>query len=133
MDFYKSLFGKEETQGVSLSNSFWEESEKVSSVEKDFLEAPFSEEEMKNAVFGSYADGAPGPDGFRFLFYQTFWEVIKGDLMRLVNSFWENNLDLDRLNYAIITLIPKEPDAKTLEKFRPINLINCSLNVLRNC
>jgi len=126
VDFYKSLFGKEETQGVSLSNSFWEESEKVSSVEKDFLEAPFSEEEMKNAVFGSYADGAPGPDGFPFLFYQTFWEVIKGDLMRLVNSFWENNLDLDRLNYAIITLIPKEPDAKTLKKFRPISLINCS-------
>ena len=88
---------------------------------------------MKCAVVGSYADGAPGPDGFPFLFYQTFWEVIKVDLLRLINSFWENKLDLDRLNYAMITLIPKEPDAKTLEKFRPINLINCSLNVLRNC
>lgn len=84
---------------------------------------------MKNAIFGSYADGAPGPDGFPFLFYQTFWDVIKADLMKLVNSFWENNLNLDRLNYAMITLIPKEPDAKTLKKFWPISLINCSFKI----
>jgi hypothetical protein len=31
------------------------------------LEAPFSEEEIK-----PYAEGAPGPDGFSFLFYQKF-------------------------------------------------------------
>jgi hypothetical protein len=126
IDFYKSLFGKEETQGVSLDNSFWEDSERVNSEEWNFLESPFLEEEVKTAMFGSYADGAPGPDGFPFLFYQTFWEVIKSDLMKLVNSFWENNLNLDRLNYAMITLLPKEPDAKTLKKFRPISLINCS-------
>jgi hypothetical protein len=30
------------------------------------LDAEFSEKEVKEAVFGSYADGAPGPDGFPF-------------------------------------------------------------------
>ena len=49
--------------------------------------ADFSEEETKEAVFGSYADGAPSPDGLPFLFYQVFWDVIKKDLMMLVNSF----------------------------------------------
>lgn len=93
------------------------------------LEAPFFEEEVKEAVFGSYAEGAPGPHGFSFIFYQTFWETIKGDLMALVNCFKQNSLNLDRLNFAMITLLPKEPDAKTLKKFRPISLINCSFKI----
>jgi hypothetical protein len=29
----------------------------------------------------------------------------------------------------MITLIPKEPEAKTLKKFRPISLINCSFKI----
>ena len=33
------------------------------------LQAPFSQAEVKEAVFSSYSDGAPGPDGFPFLFY----------------------------------------------------------------
>lgn len=37
--------------------------------ENEALQAPFSEEEIRNAVFGSYAKGAPGPDGLPFLFY----------------------------------------------------------------
>jgi hypothetical protein len=37
-----------------------------------------------------------------------------------------NHADIARLNYAIIILIPKEEEAKTLKKFRPMSLINCS-------
>lgn len=36
---------------------------------------------MKKAVFDSYSDGAPGPDGLPFMFLQAFWDVIKFDLM----------------------------------------------------
>jgi hypothetical protein len=36
------------------------------------LEAPFTEEEIKKVVFDSYSDGAAGPDGLPFLFYNIF-------------------------------------------------------------
>ena len=49
--------------------------------------------------------------------------------MALFRAFEKNNLDLERLNYAMITLIPKEPEAKHLKKFRPISLINCSFKI----
>jgi hypothetical protein len=49
--------------------------------------------------------------------------------MKLINLFEQGSLNLDRLNYAMITLIPKEPDAKVLKKFRPISLINCSFKI----
>ena len=51
------------------------------------------------------------------------------DFMNLVKDFEADQLNLDRLNYAIITLIPKEDKAKHLKKFRPISLINCSFKV----
>jgi hypothetical protein len=37
--------------------------------------------------------------------------------------------NMDRLNYAMIILIPKEDEARTLKKFRPISLINYSFKV----
>jgi mannosylglycoprotein endo-beta-mannosidase len=78
VDYYRKLFGKEEKMDVSLMDSFWEPEDMVTEEENMILDAPFTEEEIKEAVFGSYAEGAPGPDGFTFLFYQKFWEVIKG-------------------------------------------------------
>ena len=86
------------------------------------LESRFTEEEVREAVFGSYSDGTPGPDGFPFFIYQKYWDIVKFDLMNLFDAWFENKLDLFRLNFAMITLIPKEEDAKTMKKFRPISL-----------
>jgi hypothetical protein len=49
--------------------------------------------------------------------------------MDLVKSFEEGELNIARLNYVMIVLIPKEEGAKTLKKFRPISLINCSFKI----
>ncbi|XP_066344398.1 uncharacterized protein [Miscanthus floridulus] len=46
--------------------------DKVTTSENELLEASFTEDEIKAAIFDSYAEGAPGPDGFSFLFYQAF-------------------------------------------------------------
>jgi hypothetical protein len=93
----------------------------------------FSEKEIKDAIFGSYAEGAPGPDGFSFLFYQNFWELIRADFMAMVNDWNEGNLDLFRLNFSLLTLIPKETDVRTIQKFRPIALTNCSFKIFSKC
>jgi hypothetical protein len=53
---------------ISLVPNFWDPEDLVTPAENDLLEHPFSEEEIKKAVFESYASGAPGPDGLSFLF-----------------------------------------------------------------
>lgn len=93
------------------------------------LQKPFTEEEVKKAVMDSYSDGAPGPDGISFMFYQNFWDLIKEDLMALFDDFYLGKLDIYRLNFAILSLIPKEKDATSMKKFRPVSLLNCSFKI----
>lgn len=44
--------------------------------------------------------------------------------MSMVNSFHAGTLDLLGLNFASITLIPKEIGATNMKKFRPISLLS---------
>lgn len=126
VEFYKTLFGEEDRLDINLDSDFWAPEDIVTEKENDFLDQPFTEELIKEDVFSSYAEGASRPDGFSFLFYQKFWDTIKGDLLNLVKDFDEGKADIFRLNFAMLTLIPKEPDATSLKKFRPIALTNCS-------
>jgi len=111
-----------------LGQNFWEEEDKVSRNENELLIAPFSESEIKDAIFSYYAEGAPWPNGLSFLFYQKFWNLIKNDMVHLFNDFHRGDLDLKRLNFALVTLIPKVGEATNMKQFRPINLLNCSFN-----
>jgi hypothetical protein len=51
------------------------------------------------------------------------------EFIALVKGFEKVEINIARLNYAMIILISKEEEATTLKKFRPISLINCSLKV----
>jgi mannosylglycoprotein endo-beta-mannosidase len=133
VDYYKSLFGAESRMDIDLSDNFWNPNELVSDVHNSNLDKEFSEKEIRDAIFGSYAEGAPGPDGFPFLFYQQFWELVKPELLAMFKDWHLGKLDLFRLNFSLLTLIPKEPDARTIQKFRPIALTNCSFKIFSKC
>jgi hypothetical protein len=105
-DFYKNLLKGESRGPFCLDRKFWDVAKFVLHSENADIEAPFSEEEVQEAVFSSYADGALGPDGLPFLFYHKFWEVIKRDLMNMFEDLYEGRLDLFRINLAVLTLIP---------------------------
>lgn len=47
----------------------------------------------------------------------------------MFEDFYKGELDIYRLNFAILTLIPKEVDATAMRKFRPISLLNCSFKI----
>jgi hypothetical protein len=128
-NFYKRLFGKESRENLILDEGFWEEHEKISLEENQMLEAEFTEEEIKRAIDSSYKEGASGLDGFLFMFYQRFWPTIKDDFMAIVRGFERGDVNITRLNYDVIILIPKEEDAKSLKKIRPISLINYSFKI----
>jgi hypothetical protein len=44
---------------------------------------------------------------------------VKQDLFDLLNDFQKGELDIDRLNYGVITLVPKGKDAYMIQKYKP--------------
>ena len=50
--------------------------------------------------------------------------------MALFNEFYVGSMDLVRLNYGIITLIPKVPGASDIRQFRPIMVLNMIFRIL---
>jgi hypothetical protein len=64
--YYKELFGVEDRLDVRLMEDFYLPEEKVILEENAMLGSRFTLEEVKEDVFGSYDDGAPGPDGLSF-------------------------------------------------------------------
>jgi hypothetical protein len=121
--YYKELFKFELRSNMNISDNFFSKGDKVRQEENRVLEERFTEEEVRKAVFESYSDG------MSFMFYQYFWDVVKGDLMSMFDDLYNGNLDLYKLNFALITIIPKEKDARTMNKFRLISLLNCSYKI----
>jgi hypothetical protein len=75
-----------------------EDISQVSQPENEFLTAPFTEKEVREANFSMEHNKTPGPDGFPAEFYQHFWETIKGDLM---NMFMNYTLEKSRCSVSI--------------------------------
>jgi len=128
-DYYKGLFGPSEDNTISLQDNLTDDIPQVSSAENDTLISPFSEQEIREAVFQMEHNKAPGPDGFPAEFYQVFWEVIKKDLLALFFDFYEEKLPLFCLNFGVISLIPKTNDAKKIQQYRPICVLNVSFKI----
>ena len=71
-------------------------------------------------------DEAPGPDRFPTFFYQEYWEVIKDDIMWMMQDGFNGTVDLDHINNANIVLIPKVDGANQVNLFSHISLLNVS-------
>nr|XP_051212000.1 uncharacterized protein LOC127329534 [Lolium perenne] len=69
-------------------------------------------------------DSAPGPDGLPVLFFKKFWDILKGPILQILNDFALGRVNIARLNFGVISLIPKVQGADTIKQFRPIALIN---------
>ena len=72
---------------------------------------------------------APGPDGFPAEFYQTFWDVIQSDLLEMFQDLHARHLELFRLNFVEIILLPKVNGAERIQQYRPICLLNVSFKI----
>ena len=57
----------------------------------EYLSKPFTNEEIKAALFQMGPTKAPGPDGFPALFYHNHWEFLGEEICRAVRCFLEGS------------------------------------------
>ena len=88
------------------------------------LMVPLSDEEIWQVISSANPNAASGPDGFSIPFFKKFWPQLRVLMCNIIQGFWLGTVDISRLNYAVITLIPKVKGADLISQFRPIALIN---------
>lgn len=124
-EYYADLFGLPIEYNIQIDSSLWDGIPMVSDEENSWLCRPFTEKEIKDALDLMEKNKAAGPDKIPIEFYQSCWNIIKNDIVQLFYDFHNLRVDISRLNYAIITLLPKIKEASRIQQFRPIYLLNC--------
>ena len=89
-----------------------------------------SPDEIFNAVNSLKKDSAPSPNVFGAIFYQTYWPIVKHDVINVVLEFFSKDWLLPNFNSNTIVLIPKVPDAMSVSQYRPITLANFKFKIV---
>ena len=85
--YYADLFGPGEEHNIYIDVSLWDALEKISDDDNTALTRPLNEIEIKEALFSMEKNKAAGPDKIPIEFYQSCWDIVKGDIMQLFADF----------------------------------------------
>uniref|UniRef100_A0A803QD31 Reverse transcriptase domain-containing protein n=1 Tax=Cannabis sativa TaxID=3483 RepID=A0A803QD31_CANSA len=98
--------------------------------ENTLLEKIPSHEEIWSVVAAMHPLKAPGPDGMPGYFFRRYWEIVGNEVIHMVQKFFISGRMEGQLNHTFICLIPKEENACSVDKFRPISLCNFAYKIL---
>lgn len=87
----------------------------IAPVDLSDLDAPFTAEEIWQAVQRLPAHKAPGPDGFTAEFLLACWPIVKQDFVDAFQQLYAlRGCGFCCLNQTLLTLLPKRADATGL-------------------
>ena len=104
--------------------------EGITSFLSAWLERPFTEEEIKEVVFEYDESKALGPDGFSMAVFQTQWDTMKIDIMKVFEEFYRSGIINEISNETYICLIPKKLNSCRVRDFRPISLVTSLYKII---
>lgn len=90
------------------------------------------EAEIFHAISSLGLNKAPGPNGMTGLFYKTYWNIVKHNVVDSVQSFFRGGFMLREFNQTNIALIPKVDNPSQVNHFRPISLTNLNYKIISN-
>ncbi|GAU24254.1 hypothetical protein TSUD_23900, partial [Trifolium subterraneum] len=103
---------------------------RLSQLKSSSLIKPFSEAEVKSAVWDCDSFKSPGPDGINFGFIKDFWAELRGDVVRFISEFHRNGKLTKGINSTFIALIPKVDNPQRFNDYRPISLVGSLYKIL---
>ncbi|XP_014620156.1 uncharacterized protein [Glycine max] len=95
----------------------------ISHGQRERLTAPFSDQEIKEAVWSCGGDKCLRPNGLNFNFIKEFWDVLNPEFRRFVDEFYAHGSFPRGNNASFVALIPKMNHPQSLNDYRPISLI----------
>ena len=124
LEYYECLLGGNGTQRAEVLSHIVQTGPLVTDAHRTILNAPYTREEVKNALWSIPGVKAPGPDGFGSFFYRDAWHIVGDDVIAAVLDVLQSGKLLKELNHTVITLIPKTKCPKNVSEYRPISCCN---------
>ena len=106
--------------------------DRISNFLSSWLERPFTEDEVKLVVFECDGSKAPGPDGYSMTVFQSQWDIVKNDIMKVLEEFYRSGVINGITNETYICLIPKKLNSCWVKDFRPISLVTSLYKIIAN-
>ncbi|XP_021848075.2 uncharacterized protein [Spinacia oleracea] len=124
LDYYTELLGSVHDNRTHVIKQIVQSGPICQNHHKDILNAPYTADEVKAALFSIPGVKAPGPDGFGSYFYKDAWSIVGDDVVSAVLDVLQHGKLLKELNHTVITLIPKVKCPRNVSEFRPISCCN---------
>ena len=106
--FYRQLYSENVAHRPVLDNV---EFSRISKEDAIWLERPFDEEEVFGGINSFNGDKVPSPNGYSMAFFQSYWSILKKEVMEVFQNFHTQALFEKSLNASFLALIPKKVDA----------------------
>lgn len=125
-DFFRNLCTSEGTR--NLDAVLDTVPVKVTADMNTSLLVPFSEKEVKEALFQMFPTKAPGPDGFPPHFFQRHWDLCGKEVTSVVRRVLNGEDYPAVINDTFIVLIPK---VASPEELGQLGRLACALSSSR--
>ncbi|XP_073353989.1 uncharacterized protein [Aegilops tauschii subsp. strangulata] len=111
--FYMNLYSSEGVQ--NMERVIDAVPRRVSEEMNVKLNAAYTQEEVKVALFQMFPVKSPGPDGFPAHFFQRHWGVCGEEVTNMVLRIVEGTESTESINETILVLIPKVATVYTIK------------------
>ena len=125
ISYFRKIF--ESSNPEDIDEALSEVSPTIMEFINDDLTALVTKWEVKLALFAIHPKKA---DGMTALFYHKLWDIVKDNLIRMVNQFLLHGEMANGLNDTNICLIPKTTRPNEMSQIRPISLCNVSYMII---
>ena len=103
--YFTDLFSSSGSNSEAVTSSVMTS---ITAEQNRILLAPFTDADVKEALFSMHPDKSPGPDGMNPAFYKKIWHIMGRDILAACLYFIANKQFPLDLNKTFIVLIPKK-------------------------
>ena len=94
------------------------------------LDQPITMTELWTATAKGKPHKAPGQDGIGTEFYIGAWDTIMTELLKIVNTMYNEGILLERQLQGLIVCIPKHHHPTGFDDYRPLTLMNTDYKII---